>query len=116
MERYRSEGMAYTRSPLTNRKFVGEPGKAYKLVNFTIQGMAAEIFKTKLLELDAAGLGDALRLPVHDEVIIEVDDADVPDAVQTLRDVMNDNEILSVPFTAGVAQGKSWGKKEECDV
>ena len=115
-ERYRSEGMAYTRSPLTNRKFVGEPGKEYKLVNFTIQGMAAEIFKTKLLELDAAGLGDALRLPVHDEVIIEVDDEDVPDAVQTLRDVMNDNEILSVPFTAGVARGKSWGRKEECNV
>jgi DNA polymerase-1 len=114
-ERGQSEGVYYTRSPLTNRKFIGEQGKEYKLVNFTIQGMAAELLKTKLLELDAAGLGDAMRLPVHDEVIIEVDDADVPDAVATLRDVMNDDQLLSVPITAGVSHGKRWGMKEDYD-
>lgn len=115
-ERGQSEGVYYTRSPLTNRKFIGEQGKEYKLVNFTIQGMAAELLKMKLLELDAAGLGDAMRLPVHDEVILEVDDADVPDAVQTLRDVMNDDQMLSIPITAGVASGKRWGMKEDYDV
>jgi DNA polymerase-1 len=100
---------------LTNRKFIGEQGKEYKLVNFTIQGMAAELLKTKMLELEAAGLGDAMRLPVHDEVILEVDDADVPDAVQTLRDVMNDSTLLTIPITAGVASGKRWGMKEDYD-
>lgn len=112
-ERLRDEGVPYTRSPLTNRRFVGEQGKEYKLGNFTIQGMGAEILKMKLLELDAAGLGDALRLPVHDEVIIEVDDEDVPDAIQTLRDVMNDDQLLTVPLTAGVARAKRWGMKQD---
>jgi DNA polymerase-1 len=115
VKRMQTEGLPYTRSPLTNRRFIGEQGKEYKLVNFTIQGMAAELLKMKLLELDAAGLGSALRLPVHDEVIIEVNDADVPDAVQTLRDVMNDDQLLSIPITAGVAHGKRWGEKVDYD-
>lgn len=114
-ERARAEGRPYTRSPLTGRKFMGETGKEYKLGNFTIQGMAAEVMKMKILELDAAGLGDALRIPVHDEIIIEVDDEDVPDAIATLREVMNDDQLLSVPLTAGVSKGKVWGMKQDVE-
>jgi DNA polymerase-1 len=110
-ERARDGGAPYTRSPLTNRRFVGEAGREYALVNYTIQGMAAEILKMKLLELDAAGLGSSMRLPVHDEVILEVDTADVPDVVATLNDVMNDNKLLSIPLTAGVSIGNRWGEK-----
>lgn len=109
--RAREEEFPYTRSPLTNRRFIGEMGKEYKLVNFTIQGMAAEILKTKLLELDAAGLGDVLRLPVHDEVIVEVDHGDVEEAVHILNGVMNDADLLTIPLTAGVSIGERWGEK-----
>ncbi len=109
--RSREEGMPYTLSPLTGRRFIGEVGNEYKLVNFTIQGMAAEILKTKLLELDAAGLGDVLRLPVHDEVIVEVDHADVEEAVHILNGVMNDADLLTIPLTAGVSIGERWGEK-----
>lgn len=111
--RARDEEFPYTRSPLTNRRFIGEIGKEYKLVNFTIQGMAAEILKTKLLELDAAGLGDALRLPVHDEVIVEVDHGDVEEAVHILNGVMNDADLLTIPLTAGVSIGERWGEKKD---
>lgn len=110
-ERFRSEGMAYSRSPLTNRRFIGEEGKEYALVNYVIQGMAAEILKSKLLELDAAGLGDVLRLPVHDEVIVEVDHADVEEAVHIMNGVMNDATLLNIPLTAGVSIGERWGEK-----
>lgn len=109
--RAREEEFPYTRSPLTNRRFIGEMGKEYKLVNFTIQGMAAEILKTKLLELDAAGLGDVLRLPVHDEVIVEVDHGDVEEAVHIMNGVMNDADLLNIPLTAGVSIGERWGEK-----
>jgi len=112
IERARTENCdPYTRSPLTGRKFIGEAGKEYKLVNFTIQGMAAEILKTKILELDAAGLGDMLRLPVHDEVILEVDKADEKEVAQVLSEVMNDDNLLSIPLTAGLAHGDRWGSK-----
>lgn len=111
--RARDEEFPYTRSPLTNRRFIGEIGKEYKLVNFTIQGMAAEILKSKLLELDAAGLGDVLRLPVHDEVIVEVDHADVEETVHILNGVMNDANLLNIPLTAGVSIGDRWGEKKD---
>lgn len=109
--RARDEGFPYVRSLLTNRRFIGEQGKEYKLVNSLIQGMAAELLKSKLLELDAAGLGDFLRLPVHDEAILEVPDESLKDSVDTLRDVMNDDTMFSVPITAGVSYGKKWGEK-----
>lgn len=112
-ERAQTEGFPYSRSPLTNRRFMGEEGKEYKLVNFTIQGMAAEILKMKLLELDAAGLGDVLRLPVHDEVIVEVPHEDVAEAVHIMNSVMNDDKLLSIPLTAGVSIGERWGEKKD---
>ena len=73
--------------------------------------MAAEILKSKLLELDAAGLGDVLRLPIHDEVIVEVAHEDVAEAVHIMNSVMNDADLLTIPLTAGVSIGERWGSK-----
>lgn len=110
-ERYRAEGVTYVRSPLTGRKLVGEQGKEYKLVNYLIQSMAAEIMKTKALELDAAGLGEYLVLFVHDEYILEVPDEMLHDVCRTLNEVVNDDKLLTIPLTAGLATGKTWGSK-----
>lgn len=113
-QRRREEGVAYVTSPLTGRRFIArDTKKLYQLVNSLIQGMAAEIMKTKLLELDAAGLGDALMLVVHDEAIAEIKDEDVSDAHATMRDVMNDETMLSIPLTSGGAEAKRWAEKRE---
>jgi DNA polymerase I len=115
-ERFRAEGVTYVRSPLTGRKLVGEQGKEYKLVNYLIQSMAAEIMKTKALELDAAGLGDYLVLFVHDEYILEVPDELVDEVCRTLNEVVNDDKLLSIPLTAGLATGKTWGSKVDYEL
>lgn len=107
--RLESEGEAYVRSPLTNRKLVADSGKLYTLVNFAIQGMAAEILKIKIVEADAAGLGEFLLLPVHDELDLEVPDDQLGDTLATLHDVMNDDKLLSVPITWSSDVGKRWG-------
>jgi DNA polymerase-1 len=107
--RLESEGEAYVRSPLTNRKLVAEPGKLYTLVNYAIQGMAAEILKMKIVELDAAGLGGYLLLPVHDEIDLEVPDHELDSVMTTLLDVVNDDKLLSVPLTWSADVGKRWG-------
>lgn len=113
-ERYRAEGSAYVTSPLTGRHFIAEdPKKLYPLVNYQIQGLAAEIMKSKLLELDAAGLGEYLVLAVHDEAISDVPDADVPDAIDTMNTIMNDDNLLSLPLTSGGATGKRWAEKRD---
>lgn len=112
--RYRAEGVAYVTSPMTGRRFIAEdPKKLYPLVNYQIQGLAAEIMKVKLLELDAAGLGEYLVLAVHDEAIAEVPDDEVRDAIHTMNEIMNDDKLLSLPLTAGGATGKRWAEKQD---
>lgn len=107
------EGIPYVRSPMTNRIHVGDARKEYALGNYLIQGEAALINKLKLVELDAAGLGDWMIATIHDEVMLDVPAEHVTEVIETLRQVMNDDQLLSVPITAGVAYGERWGKKVE---
>lgn len=101
-------------SPLTGRRHVGDRMKEYALTNYMIQGLAAELFKTKLLEIDASGLGQWLMLPVHDEVILDVPHEHVPHAVRTLEEIMNDVEMIApIPVTASVSYGLRWGSKTD---
>lgn len=113
MRNLATHGKSFTRCPLTGRPHVADRGKEYALVNYKVQGWAAALFKQKLLEADAAGLGEFMILPVHDEVILEVPNADLRDVIHTLRGVMNDDKQFPVPITASVATGERWGEKKE---
>jgi DNA polymerase-1 len=115
-ERLQAEGVGYVRSPLTGRKFQQrDPRMFYQLVNHQIQGVAAEIMKIKLLEIDAAGLGDYLAMVVHDEAGLEVPDDEVEDVIATMKDIMNDDTLLSLPLTAGGATAKRWAEKRDLE-
>lgn len=107
-----AEGEAYVRSPLTNRKLVADSGKLYTLVNFAIQGMAAEILKMKIVEADNAGLGEFMILPVHDEIDFEVPDDQLDVVTPIIRSVMNDTKLLTVPIESSLDFGKKWGECE----
>lgn len=109
--RLATEGQAYVLSPLTGRKHVAKDAKEYALVNYLIQGTAAEVFKYKLLELDARGLGEYMVLPVHDEIILDVPKEDAEEVARVVKDTMTDNELFSVPLTAGVDLAERWGTK-----
>lgn len=104
-------GLTSAVSPLTNRLFVADDDKPYALVNYMIQGSAAEVNKMKLVELDSAGLGKHMFASIHDEVLLDVPRDDIEDVATTLHDIMNDNKILDVPVTAGISWGKRWGQK-----
>lgn len=107
----RETGQGYITCPLSGRRHFTDKGKEYAGVNYLIQGMAAFFFKMKLLELDAAGLGDYMVLPVHDEIILDVPNAEVPFVVSVLTKVMNDRNTFSVPIEAEVSVGPRWGEK-----
>jgi DNA polymerase-1 len=113
MQRQNEVGIAYARSPLTGRRHVADRRKEYALINYLVQGAAAEVNKMKLLELDAAGLGDFMFATVHDEVLLDVPGDRVLDTVDTLNKIMNDSTMLSVPITAGVSFGAQWGRKRD---
>jgi DNA polymerase-1 len=108
-ERYETEGEAYARSPLTNRKHVADPRKLYPLINYVIQGTAGEILKRTIVNADHAGLGPYMVLPVHDEVDLVAPNDKLDDVKTTLLDVANDDELLSVPLTWSAEIGPNWG-------
>jgi DNA polymerase-1 len=110
MVRRQNEGESYVRSPLTNRKHVADPGREYALMNYLVQGTAGEILKMKMVQLDYAGLSKYLVLPIHDEFDLDVPTAELNDVIPTLRDVLNDESLLSVPITWTIEQGARWGE------
>lgn len=110
--RYQEEGVAYVKSPLTGRRFpCDSPDKIYALVNYLIQGTAAEVLKMKNLELIKAGLGEYLVLNVHDEVICDVPEHLLDEASRVIGDIMNDRSLFTVPLTASVDVAERWGGK-----
>lgn len=109
-QRMRDEGRAYVRSPI-GRMHPSDGDAHYKLVNYLIQGTAADVLKLKLAELDLAGLGEYMILPVHDEVVFDVP-LDVADEVErTINEVMHEGSMFSVPLTVGIDRVQRWGDK-----
>jgi len=90
-----------TFTPL-GRLLVADHGRAYtQLPNAKIQGHAAEYLKLRLVDLDAAGLGPYLRLPIHDEVLAEVPADEADDLRYEIERLMSDRTNYRVPITAG---------------
>src|SRR5207253_5642557 len=63
-------------------------GKEYATLNYDIQGEAARYMKLCLTNMDAAGLTDWLRLPVHDEILLEVPVEHAEEALRVVQDCM----------------------------
>lgn len=104
---------AYTVCPLTGQRRYAERGKDYALVNYRIQGWAAKLLKIKSLELDAAGLGDYIIAFVHDEIIFDLPNEMVKDAIYTIQKIMNDDTMFPVAIRSSVSTGARWGEKKE---
>lgn len=108
---YETEGIAYLTGPLFGRRFVLDDDAIYKLVNYTIQGTAAEVMKLKLIQLAQAGLERYLVIPVHDEVMVEAPREDAVEIGAAIHDVMNDDSMFAVPLTAEMSVGLRWSEK-----
>ncbi len=78
--------------------------------NMPIQGGAADIMKLAMLRLSPAlkALGGRLLLQVHDEVIAEVPEGSVSEAVTAVREALEGAFELRVPLTAEVGVGVNW--------
>lgn len=84
--------------------------EAYKGTNYIIQGSCAQVLKRKIVEMDNAGLGPFIRLPVHDQVILEAPDEDVEAVRATMDEVMPDRDSFRVTLTATAEVARSWGE------
>ena len=81
-------------------------------MNAGIQGMAADIFKLALVQLDdelrESGLTSRIVLQVHDEVIVEAPDGEVAAASVIIRRVLTEVTTMDVPLEVSLAVGDSW--------
>ena len=112
LERLETEGIGYVNT-WTGRRLPCDEDRVYTLVNYLIQGGAAEIFKSNLVKLDQADLTDLLIVPVHDEIVLNAPRKDAEEVKQLVRKCMTtEGGIWQVPLTAD-ADGplENWGAK-----
>jgi DNA polymerase-1 len=106
----REEGEGYIKT-WTGRRITCDNDRPYTLINYLIQGGAAEVFKNNLVKLDQANLTDYLIVPVHDEIVMNVPPEDVEDIKHEVQGCMTSSE-WGVPLTAGVdGPYDNWGQK-----
>lgn len=109
-QREREGGVAYVRTLLGRRQVLTKGEGHYKLTNYIIQGSAADLFKEMCRDLHQSSVGEYMLLPVHDELIFEVPDEHVRDAVKVIEEGMTRDD-LAVPVKAAAAVVSRWGDK-----
>ncbi len=81
-------------------------------INMPIQGTAADIMKLAMVSvrrsLASSGLAAVLVLQVHDELVLEVPDAQVQDVARLVRREMSAAYELDVPLVVDVRSGTNW--------
>ena len=85
-------------------------------VNTPLQGTAADLIKIAMLRLDLEirelGLQAKMLLQVHDELVLEVPDAEVEVVKALVKECMESAHALSVPLEVEVSVGKNWRDME----
>lgn len=99
VQRERTTGQGYIVTPY-GRRLPCDDGKAYTLTNYSLQGHAAEYFKRSLVALDAAGWGDAMLLPVHDEIVMDLSAGDAEQALHDVPRIMENRTDYGVDILA----------------
>ena len=81
-------------------------------VNTVIQGSAADLIKRAMLEVDrrvrAEGLRARMLLQIHDELLFEVPDEEVPALAALVREAMTTALTFDVPLRVDLAAGPNW--------
>jgi len=79
-----------------------------------MQGTAADLIKLAMIAvqeyLDREKLATKLIMQVHDELVLEVPEAEVPAVTSNVRDLMQSVATLDVPLVVEVGVGDNWDK------
>ena len=90
-------------------------------INMPIQGTAADILKQSMINLHERlareAFDAAMILQVHDELVLEVKEEQLPDVkalvVETMESALPDGEPLRVPLRANASFGRNWRDMED---
>lgn len=99
-------------------RFVKELGRVqsfeYKLINYEVQGSAADLTKQSIIEWNRAKEpGCRFLVTVYDEINISAETEHKDRHMDLLRDVM-EKERLTVPMRSSGKEGQNWGTLIKC--
>jgi DNA polymerase-1 len=81
-------------------------------INMPIQGTAADGMKIAMVRVDAAlrerGLRSRMLLQVHDELVFETDEEELPELAGLAEDIMESALPLDVPLEVDLKVGSDW--------
>jgi DNA polymerase-1 len=93
----------------TGRRLPLDRDRTYTAVNYMCQSTARDCLGQALIDMEAAGLLDYLRLPIHDEVLASVPVAEAESIAREIERCMS-FDLMSVPIAAEAEiGGRSWG-------
>jgi DNA polymerase-1 len=83
-------------------------------MNTPVQGSAADLIKRAMIdlhrELQERKLRSRLILQIHDELLLEVPEAEAEEAKRLVTQVMEGALKLDVPLVADARLGRSWAE------
>ena len=81
-------------------------------INMPIQGTAADGMKIAMVRVDAAlrtrGLRSRMLLQVHDELVFETDEDELPELATLVREIMEGALPLDIPLEVDLKVGQNW--------
>lgn len=98
----------YVQTP-SGRRIPVDKDRPYAALNYMIQSTSRDVTAAALIRLDAAGFGDNLRLPIHDEVLASVP---IEQAEELAIEIANQMKIMFngvLVDTDWEISGPSWG-------
>ncbi len=108
---------------LGRRRFIPEINSANRQVreaaermaiNMPVQGTSADIIKVAMInlerEMNKKQLQSKMLLQVHDELVFEVPDGEMPTMQQLVPQVMSSAIQLNVPLKVDTKKGRNWGE------
>ena len=97
---------------ITSSRAAVRAGAERQAINAPMQGTAADLIKMAMVAvekwLETSGLKSRMVLQVHDELVLEVPEAEVETVKEKLPEIMDGVATLRVPLIASVGVGENW--------
>ena len=81
-------------------------------INMPIQGTAADGMKISMVRLDAVlrerGMRSRMLLQVHDELVFETDEAELPQLASVAKEIIEAALPLDIPLEVDMKVGTNW--------
>jgi DNA polymerase-1 len=111
LRRKAEDGEPWIRTNYGRRLSLMPGGGEYMLVNYLIQGTAADVLKDAMVQLDLAGLSKYLLLPVHDELVFDIPRSEIDELEPEIIETMTFKDRFACPLTVDAKRVDRWGDK-----